>query len=350
MSISGSGSAASPKELLEDLLRGGDIGAASARRLGDLMMDGSLSAAQIGAVLALWRAKGETASELVGLVGSMLDHAVRVRLSVDAVDTCGTGGDRQGTFNISTVAALVVAGAGLPVAKHGNRAASSRCGSADVLEALGVVIDLDAEGVAICVQEAGMGFMFANAFHPAMRHVAAPRSELGIRTVFNVLGPLANPAHVPFQALGVSDPALAERMAQVLAGLGRRRALVFSGPEGLDELGLSGPSRCWEVSAGRVVETEIDPGSLGLAAAPSAALRGGDAAANAATVRRVLGGEPGPMADVVLLNSAAALVAGERAADLSEGLEMARESLRAGSAAAVLERLVAISTGLRRPS
>ena len=337
----------SAPDFLEQLLRGGDIGAASARQLGDLMMDGSLSAAQVGAVLALWRAKGETASELIGLVGSMLDHCVRVRLPMDAVDTCGTGGDRQGTFNISTVAALVVAGAGLPVAKHGNRAASSRCGSADVLEALGVVIDLEPEGVATCVQEAGMGFMFAPAFHPAMRHVAAPRRELGIRTVFNILGPLANPAHVPFQALGVSDPGLAERMAQVLAGLGRRRALVFSGPDGLDEIGLSGPSRCWEVSAGRVVETEIEPSTLGIAAAPSAALRGGDAATNAATVRRLVGGEPGPMADVVLLNAAAALVAGERAADFHEGLAMARESLAGGSAASVLGRLVVVSQSLR---
>jgi anthranilate phosphoribosyltransferase len=337
MGISSSPPSERPTELLEELLRGGDIGAARARRLGDLMMDGSLTAAQTGAVLALWRAKGETASELVGLVS----------LPVDAVDTCGTGGDRQGTFNISTVAALVVAGAGLAVAKHGNRAASSRSGSADVLEALGVVIDLDPPGVAACVREAGMGFMFAPAFHPAMRHVAAPRSELGIRTVFNILGPLANPAHVPFQSLGVSDPGLAERMAQVLAGLGLRRALVFSGPEGLDELGLSGPSRCWEVSAGRVVETEVDPARLGLAAAPAAALRGGDVAANAATVLRLVAGEPGSKADVVLLNAAAALVAGERAADFGEGLEMARESLGSGSAAGVLERLVAVSRSWR---
>ncbi|MHB8555605.1 MAG: anthranilate phosphoribosyltransferase [Candidatus Dormibacteria bacterium] len=347
MSNSSAAPSGVPTEFLEQLLRGGDLGAVAARRLGDLMMDGGLTAAQIGAVLALWRAKGETAPELVGLVGSMLDHSVRVRLSLDAVDTCGTGGDRRGTFNISTVAALVVAGAGLPVAKHGNRAASSRCGSADVLEALGVVIDLGPEEVATCVEEAGMGFMFAPAFHPAMRHVAAPRRELGIRTVFNLLGPLANPAQVPFQALGVSDSGLAERMAHVLAGLGRRRALVFSGPDGLDEIGLSGPSRGWAVSAGRVVETEIDPSGLGIAAAPTEALRGGDAATNAAIGLSGVGGEPGPRADVVLLNAAAALVAGERATDFPEGLEMARESLGSGAAAAVLRRLVAVSGSLR---
>lgn len=348
MSVSSSPAFPDPAHVLEQLLAGGDIGSERARRLGDAMMDGGMTPIQIGAVLALWRAKGETVAELVGLVGSLLDHCVTVELPVDAVDTCGTGGDRHGTFNISTAAALVVAGAGLPVAKHGNRAASSRCGSADVLEKLGVVIDLPPAGVVECVAEAGMGFMFAPVYHPAMRHVAAPRSELGIRTVFNVLGPLANPAAVPFQSLGVGDPALAVKMAGVLAGLGRRRALVFSGPDGLDELGLSGPSHGWEVSPGRKVEMEVDPAELGLALAPVAALRGGDASANAAIVQQVVEGEPGPKTDVVVLNAAAALVAGERASDFTQGLEMARASLGSGAAATVLERLIAVSRKLRK--
>ncbi len=329
--------------ILEELLAGVDLGSGRSRWLGDQMMGGSLTQSQMGAALALWRVKGETVAELAGLVDSMLSHCVPVVLDVDAVDTCGTGGDRRGTFNISTVAAMVVAGAGLPVAKHGGRAASSRCGSADVLEALGVAIELPPRAVAACVSEAGMGFMFAPAFHPAMRHVAVARAELGIRTVFNILGPLANPAGVPYQALGVADARLAELMARVLALLGKRKAIVFAGPGGLDELGLDGPSRCWEIRAGVVTESEIDPAALGLRSAPSSALAGGDAATNAATALRILGGEAGPMTDVVLLNAAAALVSGERADTLPEGLELARISLGSGAAAEVLQQLIRVS-------
>ncbi|MGC8473512.1 MAG: anthranilate phosphoribosyltransferase, partial [Candidatus Dormibacteria bacterium] len=251
--------------LLERLVRREEVGEEGARWLGDRMMEGALSGAQMGAVLALLRSKGETVAELAGLVTSMRDHSLKVELDRPALDTCGTGGDGLGTFNISTVAAMVVAGAGVAVAKHGNRAASGRCGSADVLEAVGVRIDLPPEGVANCVREAGVGFMFALRYHPAMRHVAAPRAELGIRTVFNILGPLSNPARVPFQSLGVADPALAERMAGVLAHLGGERALVFAGPSGMDELGLDGPSLCWRVEGGRTVRETIDPGELGLA-------------------------------------------------------------------------------------
>ncbi len=331
------------RDVLEEMLTGADLGTERARQLGDALMEGALTASQVGAVLALWRAKGESVAELVGLVSSMMSHRVPVDLARDAIDTCGTGGDRMGTFNISTVAAMVVAGAGLPVAKHGNRAASSRCGSADVLEALGVAIGLGPAGVTACVEEAGMGFMFAPAYHPSMRHVAAPRSELGIRTVFNILGPLANPARVPYQTLGVSSPVLAERMAHVLVGLGRRRALVFSGPGGLDELGLDGPSQMWHVVGTEVVAEELNPSELGLEPAPSSALGGGDATENAATVLRILDGERGPRRDVVLLNAAAALVAGERARDLQEGLVQARESLDQGAARRVLDRLVATS-------
>ncbi|MHB1575401.1 MAG: anthranilate phosphoribosyltransferase [Candidatus Dormibacteria bacterium] len=331
------------REILEEMLARVDLGADRSRELGDALMEGALSPSQMGAVLSLWRAKGETVAELVGLVSSMMSHCVRVELGRDAVDTCGTGGDRLGTFNISTAAAMVVAGAGLPVAKHGNRAASSRCGSADVLEALGVVIDLNPAGVRACVEEAGMGFMFAPSYHPSMRHVAAPRRELGIRTVFNILGPLANPAQVPYQALGVSSPVLAEQMARVLAGLGRRRAVVFSGPGGLDELGLDGLSVIWQVADGEVVAGEVNPSELGLEPAPSSALVGGDASENAAALVRVLEGERGPKRDVVLLNAAAALVAGDRARDFAEGLAMARTSLDQGAARQVLGRLVATS-------
>lgn len=342
------GAEANVPAVLEALIAGRDLETATARQLGDLMMDGALSGAQVGALLVLLRAKGETVGELTGLVASMREHCVPVRLEVEALDTCGTGGDRHGTFNISTAAAMVVAGAGLPVAKHGNRAASSRCGSADVLEALGVAIDLPPQGVADCVAEAGMGFMFALTYHPAMRHVGAPRRELGIRTVFNILGPLSNPAAVPFQALGVSAPALAARMASVLAALGTSRALVFSGPGGLDELGLDGPSHLWTVSAGGVEEGEIDPRDLGLVGAGREALLGGDATQNAALVERILAGEPGPRADVVALNAAAGLVAGGRAPDMAAGLELARESVASGAAAKVLSRLRQVSSGWRR--
>ena len=329
--------------LLERLVRREEVGEERARWLGDRMMEGALSGAQMGAVLALLRSKGETVAELAGLVTSMRDHSLKVELDRPALDTCGTGGDGLGTFNISTVAALVVAGAGVAVAKHGNRAASGRCGSADVLEALGVRIDLPPEGVAACVREAGVGFMFALRYHPAMRHVAAPRAELGIRTVFNILGPLSNPAQVPFQSLGVADPALAERMAGVLAHLGGERALVFAGPSGMDELGLDGPSLCWRVEGGRAVRESVDPRELGLAPAAPAQLAGGGPDANAALAVSVLEGEPGPRSDVVALNAAAGLVAAGRAADLADGLATARESLSSGAAHEALERLRRVS-------
>ena len=329
--------------LLERLVRREEVGEERARWLGDRMMEGALSGAQMGAVLALLRSKGETVAELAGLVASMRDHSLKVELDRPALDTCGTGGDGLGTFNISTVAALVVAGAGVAVAKHGNRAASGRCGSADVLEALGVRIDLPPEGVAACVRDAGVGFMFAPRYHPAMRHVAAPRAELGIRTVFNILGPLSNPAQVPFQSLGVANSALAAKMAGVLAHLGGERALVFAGPSGMDELGLDGPSLCWRVEGGRAVQETIDPMELGLAPAAPAQLAGGGPEANAALAVSVLEGEPGPRSDVVALNAAAGLVAAGRAGDLAEGLKVARESLASGAGREALERLRRVS-------
>lgn len=336
------------REALDRLVRGVHLDVETARAVMDRVMQGSATPAQIGAILAALRIRGETVEELTGMVMSMRAHAVRVELAVDAVDTCGTGGDGSGTFNISTTAAFVVAGAGCPVAKHGGRAASSRCGSADVLEELGVAVALSADGVRSCVDEVGIAFLFAPAFHPAMRHAAAPRSELGIRTAFNILGPLANPARVPYQSLGVGDPTLAAKMAGVLGLLGHRHALVFAGPGGIDELGLSGAASCIEVTAAGTREFELDPASLGLRAAPVEALRGGDVRVNAARLRAVLDGEQGPARDVVLLNAAAALWAAERAADVAEGMERARESIDGGSARRCLDGLVAASVAAAR--
>ncbi len=310
---------------IERLVCGEDLDAPAARAAMDSIMEGSATQAQIGAFLAALRAKGETVDELTGMVESMRDHAVPVLLEADAVDTCGTGGDGKGTFNISTGAAIVAAGAGCRVAKHGNRAASSGCGSADVLEALGVAVVLPPEGVTRCVEDAGIGFFFAPAFHPAMRHAAPVRRELGIRTVFNILGPLANPARVRRQALGVADAAAAPKMAAVLRRLGHTRALVFTGAEGVDELTLDGVTVCHDVSDGVIARRTIDARDLGFTRAPVTALRGGDAAFNASVLRSVLDGDEGPPRDVVVLNAAAAVVAAGVAATLDEGAERARE-------------------------
>ncbi|HEV7679696.1 MAG TPA: anthranilate phosphoribosyltransferase [Candidatus Dormibacteraeota bacterium] len=331
------------RDALGRVVRREDLDIDVARGVMDRIMEGAATPAQIGALVAALRTKGETVDELAGMVMSMRDHATHVELSVQAVDTCGTGGDGTGTFNISTAAALVVAGAGCPVAKHGNRAASSRCGSADVLEALGVVIALGPEGVQRCVEEAGIGFLFAPAFHPAMRHAAGVRSELGIRTAFNVLGPLANPARVPYQSLGVADARLAGVMAGVLHRLGLRRALVFTGPDGIDELGLDGVAQCHEVTPDGVRSFTLDPRSLGIAPAPVSDLKGGDAQDNARRICSVLEGVEGPARDVVTLNAAAALVAAERAPDFAEGLEQARSSIDSGSARRCLDNLVRVS-------
>jgi len=328
---------------LSRLVEGVDLDEASARAVMDRIMDGAATPAQIGAILAALRLKGETVDEICGMVRSMRDHATPVRLPAGAVDTCGTGGDGSGTFNISTAAALVVAGCNVPVAKHGNRAASSRCGSADVLEALGVVISLPPAGVQRCVASAGIGFLYAPAYHPAMRHAATSRRELGIRTVFNILGPLANPAAVRHQALGVAVPAMAPLMAEVLHRLGHHCALVFSGPDGIDELPLHAPSEAYLVTPGGVQTLNIDPAALGLRAAPLAALQGGDASGNAQRIRDILDGETGAGRDVVLLNAAAALVAAQRVPDVAAGLEEAARGLDDGGARRRLEILVRTS-------
>ena len=306
------------------------------------IMEGAATPAQIAGFVVALRAKGETTDEIVGLVKTMRAYGAKVPLasSQEVLDTCGTGGDRTGTFNVSTAAAFVCAGAGAKVAKHGNRAASSRCGSADVLEALGVKIDLGPEDVARCIDAAGIGFCFAPMFHPAMRHAAVPRRELGVATVFNFLGPLTNPAGATRQALGVSDPVMLDKMVAALGRLGSKRVLAFHGDQGLDELATSGPSRVVELNEGTTTEWAIDPAELGLPSAPLEAIAGGDPDENAGAIRDVLAGRAGPKRDVVVLNAAAGLVAAGRAEDMRAGLDLATEAVDSGAGGRALEALV----------
>lgn len=317
----------------------------------DAIMMGDVTPALIGGLLTALRMRGETVDEVTGFARVLRKHVQPVVVlddGVPMVDTCGTGGDAAGTFNISTTAALVVAGAGVRVAKHGNRSVTSNCGSADVLEALGVAIELPGEAVAASIKEAGIGFMFAPAYHPGFRHAGPTRREIGIRTVFNVLGPMTNPAGVRRQIIGVSAPAMARVMAEALANLGSDRVLVVFSPEGLDELGLEAPSRITEFD--REQETvrsyEFGPEDAGLSRAPATALAGGSAEANAQIVRAVLGGEPGPRRDVVLLNAGAALYAAGIAPDIAEGVVLARKSIDSGAADVSLARFVATTQTL----
>jgi anthranilate phosphoribosyltransferase len=334
--------------LLSRLLAGESLSAEDTAWAMAEVMSGMATPAQIAGFAVALRSKGETAEEVAGLVRAMLDHAERLELSGRLVDTCGTGGDRAATVNVSTLAALVVRGAGAQVVKHGNRAASSACGSADLLEAFGVVINLPPQAVARCAEEAGIAFCFAPVFHPALRHAATARAELGVPTFFNILGPLANPAQPAAQAVGVADARLAAVVAGVLAERGTD-ALVFRGEDGLDELSVGAPSRVWVTHEGRLREDVVDPAALGIPAAGADALRGGDAGHNAEISRRFLDGEPGAVRDAVLLNAAAALVAfdGPSAAPVGEqvaaALPRARESLDSGAAAAALDAWIAAS-------
>jgi anthranilate phosphoribosyltransferase len=310
------------------------------------IMEGAATPAQIAGFVVALRAKGESADELAGLVRVMRSYARTVAAPDGVLDTCGTGGDRAGTFNVSTAAAVVCAGAGVKVAKHGNRAASSRCGSADVLEALGVRIDLPPEGVAACIARAGIGFCFAPVFHPAMRHAAAPRRELGIATIFNFLGPLTNPAGARRQALGVSDPAMVEVMVETLRRLGSERVLAFVGHGGLDELSISGPSEVTELAEGRIERWTVDPRRLGIPPAALGDVAGDTPERNAKTIRRVVEGEPGPGRDIVVLNAAAGLVAAGRAGSIEAGMSLALSAVEDGAAAAALDALVEISNSV----
>jgi anthranilate phosphoribosyltransferase len=334
--------------LLARLMAGESLGAADTAWAMSEIMSGEATPVQIAGFAVALRTKQETADEVVGLVQAMLEHAEPLSVPGRAVDTCGTGGDRAATVNISTLAALVVRGAGATVVKHGNRAASSACGSADLLEEFGVVINLPPAGVAACVAEAGIAFCFAPVFHPALRHAGAARSELGVPTFFNILGPLANPAQPSAQAVGVAHERLAGVMASVLAARGTD-ALVFRGSDGLDELSIGAPSRVWVVAGGSVREDSLDPSALGIPTAAPDALRGGDAALNAAISRRFLDGETGPVRDAVLLNAAAGLVAydGPTSAPVGEqiaaALPRAAESLDSGAAGQALEGWIAAS-------
>jgi anthranilate phosphoribosyltransferase len=339
-------------DVIGRLLRRQDLPAELAERAMGAILAGEATDAQIAGFAVSLRAKGETSAELAALVRTMLRFAQTVDLPLDGpggpvVDTCGTGGDRSGTVNISTLAALVVAGAGVRVAKHGNRAASSACGSADLLEAMGVAIDLGPAGVARCVEEAGIGFFFAPKFHPALRFAGPARRELGTPTTFNFLGPLANPAGVRRRVVGVSDRSMAERMAHTLAELGVERAMVFCGGDGLDELTTTTVSDVWDLTEGSVRTHTLDPGDYGIRNAEPDELVGGDAAANVAIAESMLGGEPGAVRDVVALNAAAALVVAGSASDLGAGLEQAFTSIEAGKAAAVLETFVLTSQAAR---
>jgi anthranilate phosphoribosyltransferase len=333
--------------LLSRLLARQDLAAAdTAWAMGEIM-SGEATPAQIAAFVVALRAKGEAADEVRGLADTMRDRATPVDLPLDCVDVVGTGGDGAHTVNISSMASVVVAAVGVPVAKHGNRAASSSSGSADVLEALGVVIDLPAPGVARCVQEAGIGFFFAPVFHPGFRHTGAPRREMGIGTVFNFLGPLTNPARPVAAAIGCADLRMAPVLAAVLAGRGTR-AVVFRGDDGLDELTTATTSSVWVVRDGEVEPDRVDPTALGIAAPGPDALRGGDPAFNAGVFRRLVEGEPGPVRDAVLLNAAAALAAydqrGGRLHDaLAAGMARAAAAVDDGRAVALLDRWIAIS-------
>ncbi|MBI4629384.1 MAG: anthranilate phosphoribosyltransferase [Candidatus Rokubacteria bacterium] len=324
----------------------------------EAIMSGAATNAQIAAFLTALRMKGETVEELIGFAQVMRQKAVRIRTGPDEVagltgtdremliDTCGTGGDATGTFNVSTATAFVVAGSGLRVAKHGNRSVSSLCGSADVVETLGVSLDLAPAKVARCVEEVGIGFLYAPLLHTAMKHVMAARREMGVRTVFNMLGPLTNPAGANAQVIGVYSPALTEPLARVLAELGTHRAFVVHGADNLDEISNTGESRLSEVREGVVRTFTVRPEDFGLPRASIGDLLGGDREQNAEIIRSILAGDAGPKRDIVLMNASAALVAGARARDLKEGVELAARSIDSGTARGKLERLVAFSREL----
>ena len=332
------------QQALARLLDGHDLARAEAREVMGSIMRGESTAAQIGGFLIALRLKGETADEIAGCAEAMREHVLPVRpRRDDLVDTAGTGGDGARTINISTAAALVAAAAGAGVAKHGNRAVSSSSGSADVLEALGFELELPPARVARSIDELGFGFLFAPTHHPAMRHAAPVRRELGARTVFNVLGPLTNPAGARAQVVGVYAPELVRTIADVLAQLGARRAFVVHGAAGIDELSPTGPNLVCEVLAGTVHERVIDPQELGVARCDPNDLTGGSPAENAAAIRAVFAGENGGRRSAILLNAAGAIAAGGHAADLREGLEHAREAVDSGAAGERLEQLIAFS-------
>ncbi len=339
------------KSALATLLEGRPLTRTEAQEVMETIMDGEATPAQIGGLLSLLRVKGETAEEVAGFAEGMRSRVQRVpTLQEGLLDTCGTGGDGQHTFNISTTAALVAAAGGVRVAKHGNRAMSSKSGSADVLEALGVHIDLPREQAADCLREAGLCFMFAQVYHPSMKHAAAPRKELGFRTVFNLLGPLTNPAGADRQLLGVYDRNKTELMAHVLRKLGTVRALVVGSHDGLDEISLSAPTRVTELKDGKLRTYDITPDDLGLRPCAIADIVGGDAAENAEKVRIVLSGEKGPYRDIVLANAGACFYVAGLSGTLQEGVKRAADAIDSGAASRKLEQLVKTTEALKHVS
>src|SRR5207249_3753647 len=310
------------------------------------VMAGEATPAQLGGLVAALHVRGESPEEIAGFASAMRAHAVRVPVADGAIDVVGTGGDRSNSINLSTIASLVAAGAGARVAKHGNRAASSACGSADVLEALGVRIDLGPDGVARCVDETRIGFMFAPRFHPAMRHAGPVRRELGIRTVFNILGPLANPASVRRLVLGVARPSIGDIIARALGDLGAEHALVVHGEDGLDDITPTGATRVWEIRRGSVTETSVTPEAAGLERGATADILSGDAVANALKARAILGGEPGARRTAVLLNAGAGAYVAGLAGSIREGVQLAAKAIDSGAARDKLERFAAASQRL----
>ena len=338
--------------ILGHLVARGDLTALQSKSATESILAGEATSAQIAAFLVGLRAKGETSEELGGMLDAVLAASGRVELPRDvakrSIDIVGTGGDASHSVNVSTMAALVVAGAGVPVCKHGNRASSSRCGTADVLEQLGVVLEQSGDGVARCVVEAGMGFAFAPVFHPAFRHAGPTRKELGIPTAFNLLGPMANPADVAFMVVGVGQPRFADVMANTLLRRGVTRAWVVHGHGGLDELSLSGVNHVLDVHDGRVQHLDVDPHELGLDPADLSAIRGGAPEDNARIVHETLDGKKGAVRDIVVLNAAAGLVVAGVSASMREGIVRAGESIDSGAARGVLDALVRVSSSVAR--
>jgi anthranilate phosphoribosyltransferase len=331
------------KSVIAKVATGATLSREEAASAFDRMMSGEATPSQLGGLLMALRVRGETIDEITGAVSAMRAKMLRVDAPADAIDVVGTGGDGSGSVNVSTCAAFIVAGAGVPVAKHGNRALSSRSGAADVLAALGVKIDLTPQQVGRCVTEAGIGFMFAPAHHPAMKNVNPTRVELATRTIFNLLGPLSNPAGVTRQMVGVFSRQWVQPLAQVLKNLGSESVWVVHGSDGLDEITLTGPTFVTALEKGAIRSFEVSPEDVGLKRVAGEALKGGDAAANAAAMRNVLAGSPSAYRDVALLNAAAALLVAGRARDLKEGMALGIRSLDEGAAAERLKRLVAIS-------
>ena len=332
------------KEAISKIVEGADLSMAETEGVMAEIMGGQATPAQIGAFLTALRIKGETAAEIAGCARIMRQNAIRVNPKrSDIVDTCGTGGDGSGTFNISTAVAFVAAGAGLGVAKHGNRSVSSKCGSADLMQALGVKIDLAPDQVAQCIDEVGIGFLFAPAFHPAMKYATPVRQEIGLRTIFNVLGPLANPAWAKRQLLGVYSAELTETLAEVLKAMGSEHAFVVHGAGGLDELSTTGINKVSELRDGQIKTYDLDPQTLGLPAAKQSDLLGGTVEENVEIIKSVLRGRSGPKRDIVLLNAAAVMVAGGKASDLKAGLAVATESINSGRAFGKIGELARMS-------